>query len=258
LLGDPPAEARSARANPMVPKRPHFQPKAKNVIFLHMAGSPPQLDMWDYKPKLNQLDGKECPAEFLEGEMFAFIKGVPKLLGSPHKFSRHGECGAWVSSILPQLAKKVDDMTIIRSMSTDQFNHAPAQLLLHTGWPRIGRPSMGSWLTYGLGSENQNLPGFVVLISGGTNPSAGKSAWGTGFLPSVYQGVQCRSHGDPVLYLSDPKGMDRSLRRKSLDAVRALNEIQAETSGNPETLTRIAQYEMAFRMQMSAPEAMDI
>jgi hypothetical protein len=236
----------------------HFAPKAKNVIYLHMAGSPPQLDLFDYKPKLVELNGEPCPDSFLEKERFAFIKGHPKLLGTPHKFAQHGSNGFWVSDLLPHFSGIVDDVTMVRSMYTDQFNHAPAQLLLYTGSPRFGRPSMGSWVTYGLGSENADLPGFVVLVSGNKTPDAGKSVWGSGFLPTLYQGVQCRTSGEPVLYLSNPEGMDREGRRRSLDAIRDLNEIALARDGDPETETRIAQYELAYRMQMSVPEAMDI
>ncbi len=250
-------ESQAAPA-PLAPKKPHFPPKAKRVIYLHMAGSPPHLDLLDYKPELVKRTGQQCPDEFLAGKKFAFTSGKPKLLGTPRKFSQHGESGTWMSDALPNLAKIADELTIIRSMNTDQFNHAPAQLMLYTGAGLMGRPSMGSWVTYGLGSENQNLPGFVVLLSGGTNPSAGKSAWGSGFLPSVYQGVQCRSKGDPVLYVSNPKGMDRQMRRTSLDALKDLNQFQADDLGHPETLTRIQQYELAFRMQASVPGVMDI
>ncbi len=246
-------------SNPLAPRRTHFRGPAKNVIYLHMAGSPPHLDLFDFKPELVKRDGQDAPDEFLKGKRFAFTSGVPKLLGSPRKeWARCGKNGTWMSDAIPNLRDHADDMAVILSMNTDQFNHAPAELLLYTGSPNQGRPSMGSWVTYGLGSENQNLPGFVVLISSGSNPSAGKSNWGSGFLPSVYQGVQCRSQGDPVLYVSDPPGMDRELRRKSLDALRDLNELQARELGNPETLTRIAQYEMAYRMQIEVPQAMDI
>ena len=244
--------------NPMQAREPHFAPRARSVIYLHMAGSPPQHDLFDYKPELVKHNMEPCPAEFFKGERFAFIKGTPKLLGTPHKFRQHGESGAWISDVLPNLGGIADDLCFIRSMYTDQFNHAPAELLLYTGSPRSGRPSMGSWVTYGLGTENQDLPGFVVLISGGTSPSAGKNDWSSGFLPSVYQGVQCRSKGDPVLYVSNPPGMDRDMRRLSLDAIRSLNEIQATEFGSPETLTRIAQYELAYRMQMAVPDVMDI
>jgi len=244
--------------DPLDPRPPHFAPRARRVIYLHMAGSPPQQDLLDYKPRLNELDGQLCPESLLEKERFAFIKGHPKILGSPYRFDRVGECGATVSNLLPHFREIVDDVTIIRSMHTDQFNHAPAQLFLYTGSPRPGRPSMGSWLTYGLGSENRNLPGFVVLVSGNKTPDAGKSVWGSGFLPSVHQGVQCRTSGDPVLYVSDPPGMDRGGRRRSLDALRALNEMHEASAGDPETRTRIEQYELAFRMQVSVPEVMDI
>lgn len=245
-------------ANPMVERAPHFPAKAKNVIFLHMAGSPPHLDLFDYKPELVKRSGEDCPTEFFEGKQFAFTSGRPKLLGTPHQFEQHGECGAWVSDALPEIANLVDELCIVRSMNTDQFNHAPAQMMLYTGSPRMGRPAIGSWATYGLGTENQDLPGFVVLISGGTNPSAGKSAWGSGFLPSVFQGVQCRSEGDPVLFVSNPKGMDSSLRRISLDGLQELNGLHSDEFAHPETQTRIAQYELAYRMQVSVPEVMDI
>ena len=237
---------------------PHFAPRAKRIIYLHMAGSPPQQDLLDYKPLLNKLHGQTAPKELYDNTRFAFIKGDPTILGSPYDFARHGVNGTWVSELLPNFASIVDDVTIVKSMHTDQFNHAPAQLFLYTGSPQLGRPSMGSWITYGLGSEADNLPGFVVLVSGNKTPSAGKSVWGSGFLPSVYQGVQCRSVGDPVLFVSDPDGMSRQTRRRSLDALRDLNEIQQQESGDPEVLSRIEQYELAFRMQMSVPEVMDI
>jgi hypothetical protein len=245
-------------ADPLAPREPHFRARAKNVIYLHMAGSPPHLDLFDYKPELKKRDGQDCPDEFLKGRRFAFTTGVPKLLGSPRAYRRAGQSGTWISDAIPNIAGVADEIAVVKSMHTEQFNHAPAELLLYTGSPNQGRPSMGSWVTYGLGTENSNLPGFVVLISSGSNPSAGKLNWATGFLPSVFQGVQCRSQGDPVLYISDPPGMDRDTRRASLDALRDLNELQAKELGHPETLTRIAQYEMAFRMQVSAPEVMDI
>jgi len=252
------AHAAAQVVNPMAPRAPQFAPKAKSIIYLHMAGSPPQLDMFDYKPRLNELNGQPCPDSFLKNERFAFIKGHPTLLGSLRSFERVGRSGAWVSDALPYFRQVVDDVLIVKSLYTDQFNHAPAQLFLYTGSPLPGRPSMGSWVTYGLGAETDNLPGFVVLVSGGKVPSAGKSVWGSGFLPSVYQGVQCRSSGDPVLYVSNPPGMDTAGRRRSLDALRKINQAQHERFGDPETLTRIAQYELAFRMQMSVPEVMDI
>jgi len=244
---------------PLAPKRPMLPARAKAVIYLHMAGSPSQLELFDYKPELMKYDGQDCPEAFLKGKRFAFIKGVPKMLGHQFKFQRQGQSGQWISELLPHLSQRVDDMCVIRTMVTDQFNHAPAQLYIHTGQPRFGNPSMGAWTTYGLGSVNQNLPGFVVLTSGGKTPDAGKSVWGSGFLPTVYQGVQCRTDGgDPVLYLSNPAGMDRGLRRKTLDALKDLNEYQLKNVGDTETLTRIEQYELAYRMQLSVPEVMDI
>jgi hypothetical protein len=233
--------------------------KAKSIIYLHMAGSPSQLELFEHKPALTKFHGKDCPKEYLEGKRFAFIKGTPKMLGPVFDYKQHGQSEQWVSELLPGLSSIIDDVCIIRSMRTDQFNHSPAQLLLHTGNSLLGYPSMGSWVTYGLGSENENLPGFVVLASGGKTPSAGKSLWGSGFLPTLYQGVQCRTDGgDPILYLSDPKGMSRKARRKTLDALRDLNTYQHKHVGDPETLTRIAQYELAFRMQMSVPGVMDL
>jgi hypothetical protein len=243
---------------PLMPKSPHFRPRAKRVIYLHMAGSPSQLDLFDYKPELVMRNGQPCPDAFFKNERFAFIKGHPKLLGTPYAFGQHGQSGLWISELLPQLGSIADQLTVVRSMSTDQFNHAPAQLLLHTGFPRLGYPSIGAWASYGLGTENQDLPGFVVLISGGSTPSAGKSLWGSGFLPGVYQGVQCRSVGDPILFVSNPPGMTREVRRQSLDALADLNQIQAEAFADPETLTRIEQFELAYRMQATVPGVMDI
>ena len=244
--------------NALAPKPAHFPARAKRIVYLHMAGSPSQLDLFDYKPKLNELNGQPCPESLFKKERFAFIKGVPKMLGSPHKFSKHGQSGTELSHLLPHLASVSDDIAIVKSMHTDQFNHAPAQIFLFTGSPRQGRPSMGSWLTYGLGSETQDLPGFVVLVSGGKTPDGGSSLWGSAFLPTVYQGVQCRSQGDPVLYVSNPPGMDAQTRRRSLDALKDLNEMQLAKAGDPETLTRIAQYELAYKMQTSVPELMEI
>ncbi len=243
---------------PLSPRPPHFRPRAKSVIYLHMSGAPPSLDLFDWKPKLAELHLQPCPESLLEGKRFAFIKGIPKLLGSPYRFERHGESGAWVSEVLPHFAGIVDDVTIVKSMSTDQFNHAPAELFIYTGSPRPGNPSLGSWVTYGLGSENQDVPGFIVLLSGGTDPTGGKSLWGSGFLPSVYQGVQCRSVGEPILYADNPPGMDRASRRRTLDAIDQLNAIEAREHGDAETLTRMEQYELAFRMQTAVPDLFDI
>ena len=245
-------------ANPLLPDLSHFAPKAKRVIYLHMAGSPSQLELFDYKPELAKLDGKECPKEFLEGKQFAFIQGVPKMLGSQFPFHQAGKSGQWISDRMPHFEQMIDEVCFIKSMWTDQFNHGPAQLLLHTGNQLLGSPSAGAWTTYGLGSENSNLPGFIVLTSGGKNPDAGKSVWGSGYLPSVYQGVQCRSQGEPVLYLSNPDGVSQALRRRTLDALHDLNQQVATETGDPETVTRIAQYEMAFRMQIHAADAFDM
>jgi len=252
------ASASPSIDNPLEPRRPHFDGRAKRVIYLHMTGSPPNLDIWDHKPELVKRNGEDTPDEFLKGRRFAFTSGVPKLMGTPRTFTRHGKSGMWLSDAIPGLHAVADDLCVIHSVHTDQFNHAPAELLIYTGSPRSGRPSMGSWITYGLGTENQDLPGFVVLISSGVQPNGGKNSFGSGFLPSVYQGVQCRTKGDPVLYASDPEGMDRSMRRLSLDALRDLNQIQAGDLGHPETLTRISQYELAYRMQVSVPAVMDI
>ena len=257
LLGTS-ASGLTAAVNPLAPHKPHFPAKVKRVVYLHMSGGPPHLDIFDYKPELVKHNGEDAPDAFIKGKKFAFTTGVPKLMGTPHTFTQHGKGGIWMSDAIPNFHGIADEMCVVKSMFTDQFNHAPAELMLFTGSPRQGRPSMGSWVTYGLGSENENLPGFVVLISSGVQPSGGQGLWGTGFIPSVFQGVQCRSKGDPVLYVSDPPGMDRELRRKTLDALRDLNEEQERELGHPETATRIAQYELAFRMQTSVPDVMDI
>lgn len=248
----------SGSINPLAMRQPRFPAKAKRVIYLHMSGAPPHLDLFDYKPELVKRDGQDCPDSFLKGRRFAFTTGVPKLMGTPRTFKQYGKAGMWMSDAVPHFQTIADEITMVRSMHTDQFNHAPAELLLFTGHARQGRPSMGSWATYGLGTENQDLPGFVVLISSGTQPSGGQGCWGSGFIPSVYQGVQCRSKGDPILYVSDPPGMSRDLRRKTLDALKDLNELQSAELGHAETVTRIAQYELAYRMQASVPEVMDI
>lgn len=252
-----PANA-SSPADALAPKPPHFPAKAKRVIYLHLTGSPPNLDLYDYKPELVRRDGQECPAEFLEGKRFAFTTGTPKLLGTRRTFKQYGQGGLWMSDAIPHLQGVADELCMIHSMNTDQFNHAPAELLAFTGSSRPGRPCLGSWATYGLGTTNENLPGFIVLISSGVQPNGGAASFGSGFLPSVYQGVQCRSGGDPVLYVSDPKGMDRDTRRLSLDAIQEINELHADEFGHPETRTRISQYELAYRMQISVPEVMDI
>jgi hypothetical protein len=241
-----------------VPGMPHHQPKAKNIIYLFMAGAPSQLDLFDFKPALNRLDGQPCPEDLIKGERFAFIKGTPKLLGSPHRFAKHGESGAELSGLLPHLAKVVDDIALVKSMHTTQFNHAPAQIFMNTGHQIPGRPSMGAWLSYGLGSENKDLPGFVVLLSGQNAPDGGTSCYGSGFLPSTYQGVEFRRSGDPVLFLSNPDGVSTATRRRSLDLLKTMNTAHQQEIGDPEIASRIAAYEMAFRMQSSVPELADI
>ncbi|MGB7343227.1 MAG: DUF1501 domain-containing protein [Pirellulaceae bacterium] len=236
----------------------HFPAKAKRVIYLHMAGSPSQLDLFDYKPDLQKLDGMDCPESFLKGKRFAFIQGVPKMLGPQFEFEQVGQAGSWVSDRFPEFKNVADKVCFIKSMTTTQFNHGPAQLMMLTGNQNLGAGSIGAWATYGLGSENENLPGFIVLVSGGRMPSAGKSVWGSGYLPSVFQGVQCRSQGDPVLFLSNTDGSSRDQRRQTLDAIEKLNRRAYEEFGDAETLTRISQYEMAFRMQTSATDAFDL
>jgi hypothetical protein len=245
-------------AHPLMPHAPHFAGKAKSVIYLHMAGAPSQLELFDFKPDLQKLDGQDCPQSLLEGKKFAFIRGVPKMLGPQAAFKQRGNSGAWISDNLPHLSTVADEISFLKAVQTDQFNHGPAQLLMHTGSARLGRPSIGAWATYGLGSVNDNLPGFVVLTSGGNFPDAGKSVWGSGFLPSVYQGVQCRGEGDPVLFVKDPAGMDRDLRKASIDAINEANRATYEEFKDPEIVARIAQYEMAYRMQISVPDVMNI
>jgi hypothetical protein len=240
------------------PAGPHFAPKAKRIIYLFMAGAPSQIDLFDYKPKLQQYDGQPIPEEIVKGERFAFIKGTPRLLGSPFTFQKHGQSGAEMSTLLPHLAEHADKIAIVRSMQTTQFNHAPAQIFMNTGTQIIGRPSMGAWLSYGLGSDNKDLPAFVVLISGQNNPDGGKSCWGSGFLPTVHQGVEFRSKGEPVLFSANPDGVSAEMRRESLDLIGDLNRAQHETIHDPETLTRIAAYELAYKMQTSVPELTDL
>ncbi|MBA4147221.1 MAG: DUF1501 domain-containing protein [Verrucomicrobia bacterium] len=250
--------AATTAPSPLAVKSPALRARAKSIIYLHMSGAPPSLDLFDWKPKLLEMNMQPCPDEVLRGQTFPFLKGVPKLLGTPHQFKQHGKNGAWFSNLVPNIAELADDACIIKSMWTDQFNHSPAELFLFTGTQRAGAASMGSWVTYGLGSENQDLPGFVVLLSGGTDPTGGKSLWGSGFLPSVYQGVQCRTSGAPILYSENPPGMDRQSRRRSLDKLRELNEVEAKLYRDPETLTRIEQYELAYRMQITVPDVFDI
>ncbi|MEM6343595.1 MAG: DUF1501 domain-containing protein [Bacteroidota bacterium] len=257
-LGLAPNKLNAAMPRSQSPIAPHFAPKAKNVIFLHMAGAPSQLELFDYKPKLAELDGQPVPASLMEGKRFAFIKGQPKLLGPQAKFQRYGRSSTWVSEHLPHFAKQVDQVSFLKAMYTDEFNHAPAQFMVHTGSPRLGRPSMGAWVAYGLGTENADLPAFVVLLSGYLDPSAGKSIWGSGFLPTVHQGVQIHSKGDPVLNLGNPAGVSDELRKQSIEMINKINQAEYEEVGDPEILARISQYELAFRMQSSVPQSMDI
>ena len=252
-------ETRAAPStDPLAVKQPHFPGKVKNVIFLFMAGAPSHLELFDFKPQLAAFDGTLPPPELLDGYRAAFINPNSKLLGPKFKFSKHGESGAEISEVLPHLATVADDLTIVKSMTTDAFNHAPAQIMMNTGSQLFGKPSLGAWTLYGLGSETKDLPGFVVFSSGSKGPSGGNSNWGSGFLPTVYSGVQFRSVGDPVLYLSNPPGIDDRAQRDSLDAINALNSRHFSNTGDPEISTRINSYEMAYRMQASAPELMDL
>ena len=250
--------SRPAGTNPLAPQQPHYAPKAKNVIYLFMGGAPSHLELLDYKPQLAKFDGKLPPADLIKDYRAAFINPNSQLLGPRFQFARHGRSGAELSELLPHLAGVADDITIVKSMVTDAFNHAPAQILMHTGRQQFGRPSIGSWVTYGVGSESSNLPAFVVVSSGKKGPSGGNSNWGSGFLPSVYQGVPFRGGKEPVLYLSNPPGVDEKLQRDSLDVLGRLNQRRLDIVGDPEIATRINSYEMAFRMQTSAPEVMDL
>jgi hypothetical protein len=245
-------------SSPMAPKAPHFAPRAKRVLFLFMAGAPSHLEMFDNKPVLAKYDGTLPPPDLIKGYRAAFINPNSKLLGPKFAFAKHGQCGAELSELLPHLARVVDDIAIVRSLRTDAFNHAPGQILMSTGSMIFGRPSLGAWVTYGLGSESQDLPGFVVFSTGKKGPSGGNSNWGSGFLPTVYQGVQFRSVGDPVLYLSNPRGVDDAVQRDSLDTLGALNRRRLDAVGDPEIATRVNSFEMAYRMQMAAPDVMDL
>jgi hypothetical protein len=246
--------------NPMAPRAGHFAPRAKNIIYLFMAGGPSQLDLFDYKPKLVELNGQPIPPSLIEGKRFAFMDSShgTKLLGTRREFRQHGQSGAWVSDLFPHTAKIVDDITLVHSCAADLFNHAPAKLFMNTGSGQFGRPSIGSWLTYGLGSESQNLPGFVVLQSGPRGPRGGAVNWGSGFLPTTFQGVPLRGNGDPILNLKNPDGITAPRQRQAIDAIRDLNLKRAVETGDAEIHTRIAAYEMASRMQSSAPELIDL
>jgi hypothetical protein len=248
-------------ANPLAPRPPHFPAKAKSVIYLFMAGGPSQLELYDYKPKLTEYDGKNTPPSVLEGQRFAFMdsftKETPKLLGPRRKFQQHGQTGRWISEELPQIGSIIDELTFTHTVKTENFNHGPAKIFTNTGSTVFGRPSMGAWVTYGIGSESQDLPGFVVLQSGPRGPRGGALNWGAGFIPTAYQGVPFRSGGDPILNLSSPPGFDTERQGETLSAIRELNQHRLDVTGDPEITTRIAQYEMAFRMQTSGPELID-
>lgn len=243
---------------PMAARQGHFPGKAKNVIFLFMAGGPSQLDMFEDKPELNRFSGQTPPPSLMAGKRFAFLKGDETLLGSKSTFGRYGQCGMELSNLIPHHRRIVDDVCWLRGMTTDVFNHGPAKLFMNSGFQAPGRPSLGSWATYGLGSESSDLPGFVVLQSGPRGPRAGASLWSSGFLPTSYQGVPFRGQGDPILHLRSPAGISRSSERQFYDAVAALNQQRLAEVGDPEILTRINAYEMAFRMQTSAGELMQI
>lgn len=253
-----PSASAALATDPMAVKAPHFPAKAKRVIYLFQAGAPSHLELFDNKPELAKWDGKLPPAELLKGYRAAFINPNSTLLGPKYKFNQVGKNGTELGELLPSLAEIVDDIAIVKSMQTDAFNHAPAQIFMNTGAQQFGRPSMGSWVTYGLGSESQDLPGYVVFSTGQKGTSGGSSNWGSGFLPTAYQGVPFRGQGDPVLYLSNPAGVDRELQRDTLDAVKVLNEMHLGAIGDPEISTRINSFELAYRMQGVAPEVMDI
>jgi Protein of unknown function (DUF1501) len=246
---------------PLTPRQPHFAAKAKSVIYIHMVGAPSHLDLFDLKPELQKRQGQDCPKELFESGKFAFVRELPTMLGTPaekkFQFTPSGQSGLPISNLLPNLQSVADEITLIKSLHTEEFNHGPAQMFLLSGFGRFGRPSIGSWLTYGLGTENQDLPGFVVLITGNVL-GAGSPAWGSGFLPSVYQGVEFRSKGDPVLFLSNPPGVGSPSRRQIIETVNELNQARLADVGDPEIATRIGQYELAYRMQTSVPELMDI
>lgn len=254
-------DASAAEVNPLARQGLHHIPKAKRVIYIHLVGAPSHLDLFDYKPELQKRHGELCPDEFFDVKKLAFIREQPSLLGTPKKenfvFKKCGQSGHEISNLLPHLQSVADDLCFVKTLHTDQFNHAPAQMFALTGFERFGRPSIGSWVNYGLGSENENLPGFVVLITGQVL-GAGNSAFGSGFLPTIHQGIEFRSQGDPVLYLSNPKGISKGERKLVVDTVNDLNQLALDDVGDPEIATRISQYEMAYRMQTSVPELMDI
>lgn len=253
-------EARSeqTQSNPLMPKPSHHQPKAKAVIQLFMAGGPSQLELFDHKPKLVEMDGQIVPQSYIEGKRFAFLKKDPKLLGTRRKFKQYGESGAELSELLPYTAKMADEIAIIKTMKTDNFNHGPAKLIAQTGYQDFGHPSMGAWTLYGLGTHNRDMPGYVVLQSGNRGPRGGAYLWSNGFLPSIYQGVPLRSQGDPILNLNTPAGFGDNRQRRAMQAISQLNRLRHEATGDDEIATRIANYEMAFRMQSTAPDLIDL
>jgi hypothetical protein len=245
----------------MAPKEPHFTPQVKNVIYLFMAGGPSQLEMFDYKPVLGKHDGEVAPDSILDGKRFAFMgtfaENKPRLLATKREFKQHGQSGMWASDLVPEIGAVADDIAMIRGIQTDNFNHAPAKCFMNTGSIRFGRPSMGSWATYGIGSDSADLPGFVVLQSGGRGPRGGAGLWSSGFLPTAYQGVPFRSGGDPILNLSTAPGVTKASQAETLDTIREMNLLQYENDGDPEIMTRVAAYEMAYRMQTSGPDLID-
>src|SRR6266581_4311647 len=244
--------------NPLAVRPPHFAPKAKQCIFLFMEGGTSQVDLFDPKPKLNEMNGKKLPDSFTKNVRFAFLqKDTAVLLGSPHKFQRYGKSGTEISANFPQIGSCIDDIALVRSMHTEAFNHHPGELMMYTGVQKLGRPSVGAWVTYALGSPSQNLPGYVVLTAGRA-PSGGNTMFGSGFLPSTYQGVMFRSQGDPVQDLSNPPGVTAEMRHYGLDALRDLNKMRQKVVADPEIASRIESYELAARMQLSAPELTDL
>ena len=252
-----PFVARAASIDPMLAKPAHFAGKAKAVIHLFMAGAPSQLDLFDYKPELFKLEGKPLPPSVIAGQRYAFIRPDAAVMAPRFKFKRYGQSGQELSEMLPHIGTIADDICVIRSVKTDQFNHAPAQIFFNTGFSQPGRPSLGSWVTYGLGSASKNLPAFVVMTTG-SGISGGAANWSSGFIPTIHTGVRLRNQGDPILNVASPQGVDAKLQRDTLDVVRSLNEEQLATTGDPEISTRISAYEMAFRLQTSAPELMDL
>ncbi|MDA0207489.1 MAG: DUF1501 domain-containing protein [Acidobacteria bacterium] len=261
MMADGALSAKDIPPSPMAAKEPHFTPQVKNVIYLFMAGGPSQLEMFDYKPVLQKHDGEVAPDSILDGKRFAFMgtfaENKPRLLATKREFKQYGQSGMWASDLVPEIGSVGDDVAMIRGIQTDNFNHAPAKCFMNTGSIRFGRPSMGSWATYGIGSESADLPGFVVLQSGGRGPRGGAGLWSSGFLPTAYQGVPFRSGGDPILNLSTAPGVTKASQAETLDAIREMNLLQYENDGDPEIMTRVAAYEMAYRMQTSGPDLID-